>query len=124
MSRLKVSRDGMDAMPITDALRILFSLIAWQTTGSSPPAPASRGMNLRALWTLKREAKSSFMFVSERVALFHCPDWPHQFEHTGIAARIGFKVHPHMLRYAAGFVLANKCTDTPMLQAYLGHRSI
>jgi site-specific recombinase XerD len=34
------------------------------------------------------------------------------------------KVHPHMLRHAAGFVLANKGTDTRTLQAYLGHRSI
>ena len=35
-----------------------------------------------------------------------------------------FKVHPHMLRHATGFVLANKGTDTRTLQAYLGHRSI
>ena len=36
-------------------------------------------------------------------------------------AKIGFKVHPHMLRHAAG---SNKGTDTRTLQAYLGHRSI
>ena len=29
-----------------------------------------------------------------------------------------------MLRHAAGFVLANKCTNTRPLQAYFGHRSI
>jgi hypothetical protein len=33
-------------------------------------------------------------------------------ERAGIEATIGCKVHPHMLRHAAGFVLANKGTDT------------
>ena len=35
-----------------------------------------------------------------------------------------FKVHPHMLRHACGYALANNGTDTRTLQAYLGHRSI
>jgi integrase len=35
---------------------------------------------------------------------------------------MGFKVHPHMLRHACGYALANKRIDTR--QAYLGHRSI
>jgi hypothetical protein len=38
-------------------------------------------------------------------------------ERVGVAAGIGFKVHPHVLRHAAGFVLANKGTDTCTLQA-------
>jgi hypothetical protein len=33
-------------------------------------------------------------------------------------------VHPHMLRHACGFALANKGHDTRGLQAYLGHRYI
>jgi integrase len=45
-------------------------------------------------------------------------------ERAGNTAKIGFKVHPHMLRHATGFVLANRGTDTRTLQAYLGHRSI
>ena len=35
-----------------------------------------------------------------------------------------FKVHPHMLRHATGYALANKGIDTRTLQAYLGHRTI
>jgi site-specific recombinase XerD len=35
-------------------------------------------------------------------------------------AKIGFKVHPHMLRHACGYALV----DTRTLQAYLGHRSM
>jgi integrase len=37
---------------------------------------------------------------------------------------IGFKAHPHMLRHACGYALANKGHDTRALQAYLGHRNI
>jgi site-specific recombinase XerD len=42
----------------------------------------------------------------------------------GIAAKLGFKAHPHMFRQACGFRLANQGTDTRTLQAYLGHRNI
>jgi type 1 fimbriae regulatory protein FimE len=33
-------------------------------------------------------------------------------------------VHPHMLRHAAGFKLANQGVDTRALQQYLGHKNI
>ena len=79
------------------------------------------GDELRALRVLKRAAKSAFTFVSERDAPFTLAKL---IERAGNAAKIGFKVHPHMLRHATGFVLANKGTDTRTLQAYLGHRSI
>jgi site-specific recombinase XerD len=36
----------------------------------------------------------------------------------------GDKAHPHMLRRACGYALANKGHDTRALQAYLGHRNI
>ena len=42
----------------------------------------------------------------------------------GVAAKLGFKVHPHILRHVCGFQLANQGTDTRTLQAYLGHRNI
>ena len=45
-------------------------------------------------------------------------------ERAGNAAKLGFKAHPHMLRHACGFALANKGHDTRALQAYLGHRNI
>jgi integrase len=83
------------------------------------------GDELRLLRAWKREAnKSPFVFVSERAAPFTVSGLQKLVERAGKAARIGFKVHPHMLRHATGFVLANKGTDTRTLQAYLGHRSI
>jgi integrase len=82
------------------------------------------GDELRALRALKREAKSPFVFVSERGAPFTVAGLQKLVERAGIEAKIGFKLHPHMIRHSTGFVLANKGTDTRTLQAYLGHRSI
>ncbi len=43
---------------------------------------------------------------------------------SGLEAKLGFVVHPHMLRHACGFYLANKGIDTRAIQDYLGHRNI
>lgn len=44
------------------------------------------------------------------------------------AARRGLgldlKAHPHMLRHACGYALANKGHDTRAMQGWLGHRSM
>jgi site-specific recombinase XerD len=45
-------------------------------------------------------------------------------ERAGAEARLGFKAHPHMLRHACDYALANKGHDTRALQLYLGHRNI
>lgn len=82
------------------------------------------GDELRALRGLKREASSPFIFVSERGAPFTVAGLQKLIQRAGIEAGMPFKVHPHMLRHACGYVLANKGTDTRTLQGYLGHRSI
>jgi type 1 fimbriae regulatory protein FimB/type 1 fimbriae regulatory protein FimE len=82
------------------------------------------GDELRALRVLKREARSPFLFVSERGAPFSTSGWAKLIQRVGIESQMPFPVHPHMLRHACGFVLANRGTDTRTLQAYLGHRSI
>ncbi|MFT2657939.1 tyrosine-type recombinase/integrase, partial [Escherichia coli] len=43
---------------------------------------------------------------------------------AGVAAKLPFTVHPHMLRHATGFALANGRQDTRAIQAYLGHKNI
>jgi integrase len=82
------------------------------------------GDELRALRALKRHAKSPFIFVSERGAPFTVSGLQKLVERAGIEAELPFKTHPHMLRHATGYALANKGIDTRTLQAYLGHRSI
>ena len=84
------------------------------------------GDELRALRRLKREQepKSPFIFTSERGAPFTAAGFARMVERAGVQAKLGFKVHPHMLRHACGYALANKGHDTRALQAYLGHRNI
>jgi type 1 fimbriae regulatory protein FimE len=43
---------------------------------------------------------------------------------SGLAAKLPFPVHPHMLRHACGYKLANEGHDTRSLQHYLGHKNI
>ena len=64
------------------------------------------------------------VFTSERGALFTTAGFARMVERVGSEAKLGFKAHPHMLRHACGYALANKGHDTRALQAYLGHRNI
>ena len=62
--------------------------------------------------------------TSERGAPFTTAGFARMVERAAEAAELGFKTHPHMLRHACGFALANKGHDTRALQAYLGHKNI
>ncbi|EBG1722172.1 integrase [Salmonella enterica] len=42
----------------------------------------------------------------------------------GQRAGLSIRVHPHMLRHACGYALANQGLDTRLIQDYLGHRNI
>jgi integrase len=92
----------------------------------SPATHPILGDELRALRRLQREQdpKSAFVFTSERGSPFTTAGFARLVERAGAAAGLGFKPHPHMLRHACGFALANKGHDTRALQAYLGHRNI
>jgi len=92
----------------------------------SPSVHPILGDELRALRRLQRdqEPKSPFVFTSERGAPFTTAGFARMIERAGIEAKFGFKAHPHMLRHACGYALANKGHDTRALQAYLGHRNI
>jgi site-specific recombinase XerD len=84
------------------------------------------GNELRALRRLQREQepKATFVFTSERGAPFSTAGFARMVERAGTEAKLGFKAHPHMLRHACGYALANKGHDTRALQAYLGHKNI
>ena len=84
------------------------------------------GDELRALRRLQREQdpKSAFVFTSERNTPFTTAGFARMIERAGREADFGFKAHPHMLRHACGYALANKGHDTRALQAYLGHKNI
>jgi integrase len=92
----------------------------------TPSTHPIMGDELRALRKLQREQepRSPFVFTSERGSPFTTAGFARLVERAGAAAGFKFKAHPHMLRHACGFALANKGHDTRALQAYLGHRNI
>jgi site-specific recombinase XerD len=91
----------------------------------TPATHPLTGMELRALRKLQRESeKSPFVFVSERGTPFTTAGFARLLERAAEKAGLEIKVHPHMLRHACGFKLANDGTDTRSLQAYLGHQNI
>ena len=91
----------------------------------TPATHPIRGDELRALRRLQREQeRSPFVFTSERGSPFSTAGFAKLVSRAGEGARLGFPAHPHMLRHACGFALANKGHDTRALQAYLGHRNI
>jgi type 1 fimbriae regulatory protein FimB/type 1 fimbriae regulatory protein FimE len=87
-----------------------------------PSVHPLQGDEMRALRALKRE--STFVFVSERGTPFTRAGFAKMVARLGQEAKFKFGLHPHMLRHACGYALANRGHDTRALQAYLGHKSI
>ena len=92
----------------------------------SPATHPLTGKELRALRRLQREqnTKSPFVFASERGTPFTKRGFQAMVERAGEAAGFDMKIHPHMLRHACGFKLANDGVGTRTIQVYLGHKSI
>ena len=81
---------------------------------------------LGELWraNAKKGIKSDYIFLNERGQPFGRMGVGRMIERAGEAAKFDMKIHPHMLRHACGFKLANDGVDTRTIQAYLGHKSI
>jgi site-specific recombinase XerD len=83
------------------------------------------GGELRALRKLQREAiQSRYVFTSERRAPMSPAGFRKMLARTGETAAFPFPVHPHMLRHACGYKLANDGQDTRAVQHYLGHKNL
>jgi len=90
-----------------------------------PSVHPVRGPELRALRRLQRdEPETAYVFVSERKAPLTTDAVRKIVSRAGRQAGIAFPVHPHMLRHATGYKLANDGQDTRAIQLYLGHRNI
>jgi type 1 fimbriae regulatory protein FimB len=88
-----------------------------------------RGDELKAIaaW-LKQRARmqptGKTFFVSEQRKPLHRSTVNLILDACSKAATLPFSAHPHMLRHACGFALADQGADTRLIQDYLGHRNI
>ena len=91
----------------------------------NPGTHPLRNRELRWLRKLQRDYPACpYVFQSERGGPLSDSAVRRLVKRAGEVAKIGFPVHPHMLRHSTGFYLANHGHDTRSIQAYLGHRQI
>lgn len=83
------------------------------------------GPELRALRALKRDyPDTDYLFMTERGSPITDSTFRKIVTRAGVEAKLGFPIHPHMLRHSTGFKLANDGQDTRSIQHYLGHKNI
>jgi type 1 fimbriae regulatory protein FimB len=88
-----------------------------------------RGDELRMIkiWLAERakmQPETDVFFISERRGpLSRKTAWV-MIRDYGRRAGLSVEAHPHMLRHACGFALADQGADTRLIQDYLGHRNI
>src|SRR5499427_7072635 len=84
-----------------------------------PSVHPIRGDEMRALRKLRRDyPKDAYVFVSERGGPISPIGFHRLIQRVGEAAKMPFPIHPHMLRHACRFKLANDGHDTRALQHY------
>lgn len=92
----------------------------------TPSTHPMQGDELRALRQLRRDwpEGGGHLFTSERGGPLSDAGVRKMIARTGKEAGFKFPVHPHQLRHACGYALANAGHDTRALQHWLGHKNI
>jgi type 1 fimbriae regulatory protein FimE len=91
----------------------------------NPSVHPIRGPELRALRRLQRDYPMlPYVFSSERKAPLTDDAIRKIVGRAAAEAKLPFSVHPHMLRHACGYKLAQEGQDTRAIQHYLGHKNI
>ena len=125
--RLRVSEAcGLVLVQVDIESRILH--VARLKGGLSTTHPL-RGDEIRAIkaWLVERsrmKAPGRSFFLSEQRKPLHRSTVNLLLRKYGEKAKLPVAVHPHMLRHACGFALADQGADTRLIQDYLGHRNI
>jgi integrase len=77
--------------------------------------------DLRKLW---QDVTGLYVFETERGGPLSVDVLQYIVREAGKLAKLDVEAHPHMLRHAAGYMLANEGADTRLIQAFLGHKDI
>ncbi|MBY4850245.1 tyrosine-type DNA invertase [Serratia marcescens] len=79
-------------------------------------------------WLVEREAfvghSLPWLFLSRRGKRLSRQRFYQLLKGYGQRAQLPLPIHPHMLRHACGYNLAERGNDTRLIQDYLGHRNI
>jgi integrase len=96
-----------------------------RSKNGSPSNHPLAGPEIRALRQVRRMyPDSSYIFVTERRSPMTASNVRKLIARAGREAGLPFPAHPHMLRHACGYKLANDGHDTRAIQHYLGHKNI
>jgi integrase len=96
-----------------------------RSKGGLPSTHPLGGRELRELRRLLKAApEGPHVFTTERRGPLTDSGVRKIVARAGAAAGLPFPVHPHMLRHATGYKLANDGQDTRAIQHYLGHKNI
>jgi integrase len=79
---------------------------------------------LRDMRKLRQLVTGLYVFETERGGPLSVDALQYIVREAGREARLDVAVHPHMLRHAAGYTLANEGVDTRLIQDFLGHVDI
>jgi type 1 fimbriae regulatory protein FimB len=79
---------------------------------------------LRDLRKLRQQSTGLYTFETERGGPMSSDAVQYIVREAGKLAKLAVEAHPHMLRHAAGYFLANEGTDTRLIQDFLGHKDI
>jgi Phage integrase family len=91
----------------------------------APSVHPLRGRELRGLRGWARIQGTSPMVFTASGGAPMSPRSVHRVvAQAGVAAKLPFAIHPHMLRHALGYRLANKGIDTRAIAGFMGHRAI
>lgn len=107
--------------------RVVYVRRSKNGTPTTHPIDPTEAKAMRA-WLKAREgykgADGGAVFLSERGDAIDRRQVFTLLKRYGELAGLSMPAHPHMLRHACGYALANKGHDTRAIQTYMGHRSI
>jgi site-specific recombinase XerC len=68
--------------------------------------------------------ESGPIFVNEQGTRISLNSFHKIVQRAGIAAGLGPKIHPHMLRHSCGYDMTERMIPTRLIQEWLGHKNI
>ncbi|MGH9444136.1 MAG: tyrosine-type recombinase/integrase [Terriglobia bacterium] len=116
----------LDHVDIEDAVLHVKRLKRGLSTTHPLHAPELKAIKawLKIRAQMKPPATVKTLFISEQRKPLHRSTVNLLLGNASRSASLPFAAHPHMLRHACGFALADQGADTRLIQDYLGHRKI